>query len=179
MQRDLAYQPPAVESLKLDSAGASLAGAAGGGAGGHAASVWGSQLETSLAFVQVQAVLSGLPGVPWDTVPLYDDVRRALAPLALSVEQLLPALPCFCFWGPPPPPYCCPYPCPYCTLTRRAPRQVTSKPPPSSYAPAAPPPQAPRGPAAPSPTTGLLKRSATLQWGVLAKRFVWKPPSRD
>ena len=24
----------------------------------------------------------------------------------------------------PPPPYCCPYPCPYCTLTRRAPRQV-------------------------------------------------------
>jgi hypothetical protein len=99
MQRDLAYQPPAVESLKLDSAGASLAGAAGGGAGGHAASVWGSQLETSLAFVQVQAVLSGLPGVPWDTVPLYDDVRRALAPLALSVEQLLPALPCFCFWG--------------------------------------------------------------------------------
>ena len=48
MQRDLAYQPPAVESLKLDSAGASLAGAAGGGAGGHAASVWGSQLETSL-----------------------------------------------------------------------------------------------------------------------------------
>jgi hypothetical protein len=28
---------------------------------------------------------------------------------------------------PPPPPYCCPYPCPYCTLTRRAPRQVQAR----------------------------------------------------
>jgi hypothetical protein len=96
MKRDLAYYCPSLDSLKSDNyaKGAGCAARLHGGAGavGSAASSWGSQVESFLGYVQVQVLLVSIPGVRWEAVPLYRDIRDVLQPLAMDWDLLVPAL---------------------------------------------------------------------------------------
>jgi len=102
MKHDLTYNPPNVDSLKLDNVGrayAKVASQGGGASSANAMSIWGSQIESWIAFVQVQSFIGSFPDVPWHSLPLYEDIRNALAPLVQNFEYVLPNVACICFWG--------------------------------------------------------------------------------
>ena len=61
--------------------------------------VWGSQIESWIAFVQVQSFIVSFPDIPWDSLPLYKDIRSALVPVMENLDYLLPDVQCICFWG--------------------------------------------------------------------------------
>jgi hypothetical protein len=62
-------------------------------------SMWGSQLETWTAFVQVQSIIGSFPDIPWDAMPLYREIRAFLTPLMQNFDYVLPDVQCICFWG--------------------------------------------------------------------------------
>ena len=102
MKRDMSYNPPNVDSLKLDNVGrAHTKIFAGRGSAGsaNAFSMWGSQLESWASFVQVQIFIGSFPDIPWQSLPLYRDVHAALAPLVRNLDYVLPDVQCICFWG--------------------------------------------------------------------------------
>ena len=61
--------------------------------------MWGSQLESWIAFAQVQSFIVSIPDVPWESLPLYKELRRALVPLVRNLDYVLPQVQCICFWG--------------------------------------------------------------------------------
>jgi len=102
MKRDLTYNPPNVESLKLDNVGraySKVTSRQGAGASANAMSMWGSQLESWIAFIQVQSFIGSFPDIPWDSLPLYKDIRDVLGPLSQNLDYILPDVQCMCFWG--------------------------------------------------------------------------------
>jgi hypothetical protein len=71
----------------------------GGASSANHMSIWGSQIESWFAFVQVQSFIGSFPNVPWHSLPLYEDIRNALAPFVQNIEYVLPNVECICFWG--------------------------------------------------------------------------------
>ena len=96
MKRDFAYYYPNLDSLKVDnySKGANCASRVQSSYSSSAstASSLGSQMESFLGYVQVQVLVISIPGIRWDSIPFYNDIRDALQPLVMDWDRLLPDL---------------------------------------------------------------------------------------
>jgi hypothetical protein len=96
MKRDFAYYCPELDSLKTDNyaKGAKCVSRLqkSYNSSASAASSWGSQLESFVGYIQVQILLISIPGVQWDAIPFYKDLRKALQPLMFDWDVLFPEL---------------------------------------------------------------------------------------
>ena len=96
MKRDFAYYYPNLDSLKMDNhaKSASCASKLQGSYNGSSSAVssWGSQVESFMGYIQVQVLVISMPGIQWDSMPLYKEIRSALQPIVLDWDLLLPEL---------------------------------------------------------------------------------------